>query len=85
MRWGPAVALLGTALVLFALAWLSRPVGAAPLPPDAPQRLSDLMACHRSGRVPAIRVDRWGRLQVTTHDRKGCVRWRVWRPMVKSR
>ena len=60
------------------LALASQPVPAAPTPRQ-PLRLADL-DCDRAGTVPAIRLDREGRMEVSWRDGRGCVRWSIWVP-----
>ena len=76
--WRWTVWAVGVALVAAAVMWLFTPAHAAPTPRQ-PLRLADL-DCDRAGTVPAIRLDRQGRMEVSWRDGRGCVRWSLWVP-----
>ena len=71
--WAVGVALVGAAVL-----WLFTPAHAAPTLRQ-PLRLA-VLDCDRARTVPAIRLDRQGRMEVSWRDGRGCVRWSLWVP-----
>lgn len=69
---------VGVALVAAAVAWLFTPAHAAPTP-RLPLRVV-VLDCDRAGTMPAIRLDRQGRMEASWRDGRGCVRWSLWVP-----
>jgi hypothetical protein len=69
-------------LAVLALVWLSYPMTRALAAPE--RRISDL-ECRKDLPVPAIKIGDDGRLMITYRNRRGCVSWVPFVPMVRSR